>query len=217
MRLGCSTGGWNNLGYQHPRSSVVQLISQTVLMLRFATKPCLVGWPKRLRPFCLSLVYFLRSVRFLNVFLQFLHWQRRKLATQQGVHESYYRDMMVMFGKWEFDPMDLLPPSFPVHLWQGDEDGLVPVTLQRYICSRLKWIEYHELSKTGHYLSAVPGFGDLVLKTLLVSTSTWQLKMESGRSFGKYATKASNAQLVPILWRAWLHEQESLCNSPEIS
>ncbi|KAG0458909.1 hypothetical protein HPP92_022037 [Vanilla planifolia] len=97
--------------------------------------------------------------------------KRRELATQQGVYESYYRDMMVMFGKWEFDPMDLHPPPFPVHLWHGDEDGIVPVTLQRYICRRLGWIDYHELSITGHYLSAVPGFGDLVLKTLLVQPS----------------------------------------------
>lgn len=97
--------------------------------------------------------------------------KRRKLATQQGIQESYYRDMIVMFGKWEFDPMDLQSPPFPVHLWQGDEDGLVPVTLQRYICQRLGWIEYHELSVTGHYLSAVPGFGDILLKTLLVQSS----------------------------------------------
>lgn len=116
----------------------------------------------------------------LTMFFKFLRWQRRKLATQQGIHESYFRDMMVMFGKWEFDPMDLLPPSFPVHLWQGDEDGLVPVTLQRYICSRLKWIECHELSMTGHYLSAIPGFGDLVLKTLLVPPSTWWVRMRTG-------------------------------------
>ncbi|KAK8963367.1 hypothetical protein KSP40_PGU004294 [Platanthera guangdongensis] len=98
--------------------------------------------------------------------------KRRKLATQQGIHESYYRDMMVMFGPWEFDPMDLHPPPFPVHLWQGDEDGLVPVTLQRYICKRLGWIEYHELPATGHYLTAVPGFGNLLLKTLLAGTSS---------------------------------------------
>ncbi|ONK56419.1 uncharacterized protein A4U43_C10F8420 [Asparagus officinalis] len=96
--------------------------------------------------------------------------KRFQLATQQGIHESCYRDMMVTFGKWEFDPMDLLEPPFPVHLWQGDEDGLVPVTLQRFIASRLKWIEYHELSMTGHYLPTVPGLGDVVLKTLLVSS-----------------------------------------------
>ncbi|KAI0499853.1 hypothetical protein KFK09_018061 [Dendrobium nobile] len=97
--------------------------------------------------------------------------ERRKLATQQGVQESYYRDLMVMFGKWDFDPMDLQKPAFPVHLWQGDEDGVVPVSLQRYICHRLSWIQYHELPMTGHYLSAVPGFGDTVLKTLLAESS----------------------------------------------
>ncbi|XP_008799547.2 uncharacterized protein LOC103714162 isoform X2 [Phoenix dactylifera] len=94
--------------------------------------------------------------------------KRLKLATQQGIQESFYRDMKVMFGKWEFDPMDLLQPSFPVHVWQGDEDGLVPVALQRYICGRLSWIDYHELAATGHYLSAVPGLSDTVLKTLLL-------------------------------------------------
>ncbi|CAL9053558.1 unnamed protein product [Musa banksii] len=96
--------------------------------------------------------------------------ERRKLATQQGMLESFYRDMMVMFGKWEFDPMDLSQPPFPVHLWHGDEDGLVPVTLQRYICSRLSWINYHELKETGHYLGGVQSLVDVVLKTLLVAS-----------------------------------------------
>ncbi|XP_072963300.1 uncharacterized protein [Typha angustifolia] len=98
--------------------------------------------------------------------------EMKKLATQQGLHESFYRDMKVMFGKWEFDPMDLKPTPFPVHLWQGDEDGLVPVRLQRYICSRLSWINYHELPETGHFLSSVPGFGDGVLRTLLLKSSS---------------------------------------------
>ncbi|KAG6487870.1 hypothetical protein ZIOFF_056608 [Zingiber officinale] len=96
--------------------------------------------------------------------------ERRKLATQQGVQESFYRDMAVMFGKWEFDPMELSQPPFPVHIWQGDEDGLVPVTLQRYISSHLSWIEYHELEATGHYLAAVEGLGDVMLKALLVES-----------------------------------------------
>jgi len=92
--------------------------------------------------------------------------QRMEQATQQGIHESYYRDMMVMFGKWEFDPMSLPQPPCPVHLWQGDEDGLVPVVLQRYLAGRLTWINYHELPGTGHFLSSVPGLGDTVLRTL---------------------------------------------------
>ncbi|XP_020162857.1 uncharacterized protein [Aegilops tauschii subsp. strangulata] len=92
--------------------------------------------------------------------------QKMELATQQGIHESYYRDMMVMFGKWEFDPMSLPKPPCPVHIWQGDEDGLVPVVLQRHIASRLSWVNYHELPATGHFLSPVPGLGDTVLQTL---------------------------------------------------
>ncbi|GJN30084.1 hypothetical protein PR202_gb18363 [Eleusine coracana subsp. coracana] len=92
--------------------------------------------------------------------------KKRELATQQGIHESYYRDMMVMFGKWEFDPMSLPKPPCPVHLWQGDEDGLVPVVLQRYLASRLSWLNYHELPGTGHFMSGVPGLGDTVLGTL---------------------------------------------------
>ena len=61
-----------------------------------------------------------------------------------------HRDMTVGFGSWEFDPMDLKKPFLEnegsVHLWQGDDDGLVPVALQRYIVGRLLWIHYHELS-----------------------------------------------------------------------
>ncbi|KAH9317153.1 hypothetical protein KI387_018922, partial [Taxus chinensis] len=80
--------------------------------------------------------------------------ERFRVAIQQGVFESLHRDMMVMFGKWEFDPMDLKNP-FPnnegsVHLWQGDEDALVPVLLQRYIAEKLPWIHYHELPEAGH-------------------------------------------------------------------
>jgi pimeloyl-ACP methyl ester carboxylesterase len=97
--------------------------------------------------------------------------QRIYRATQQGRYESFYREMKVMFGRWEFDPMDLTEPPFPVHIFQGTEDGLVPVTLQRYIASQLRWINYHELPGTGHNLSAVKGLGNEVLKTLLGKSS----------------------------------------------
>ncbi|KAJ3690353.1 hypothetical protein LUZ61_019517 [Rhynchospora tenuis] len=88
-------------------------------------------------------------------------------ATQQGKYESFYREMKVMFGKWEFDPMDLTEAPFPVHIFQGAEDGLVPVTLQRYLADQLSWINYNELPGTGHNFNAVPGLGNKVLKTLL--------------------------------------------------
>jgi pimeloyl-ACP methyl ester carboxylesterase len=68
--------------------------------------------------------------------------------------------MRVGFGKWEFDPMEIDNP-FPnnegsVHLWHGEEDGLVPALLQRYIAKKLPWIHYHELPGVGHF---VPSYG----------------------------------------------------------
>ena len=76
---------------------------------------------------------------------------------------------MVMFGKWEFDPMELVPPSLPtVHIWQGYEDGIVPASLQKYISQRLGWIKYHEVPEGGHFLNVIPGFDDHLLKTLLL-------------------------------------------------
>lgn len=90
---------------------------------------------------------------------------------QQGKYESLHRDLMIGFGSWEFDPMDLKNP-FPnnegsVHLWQGDEDGLVPVKLQRYIAQRLPWIHYHELPGAGHMFLLADGMPDAIVKTLL--------------------------------------------------
>ncbi|CAI0420445.1 unnamed protein product [Linum tenue] len=95
----------------------------------------------------------------------------KKEATQQGEFESLHRDMMIGFGKWEFDPMDLENP-FPnnegsVHLWQGDDDKKVPVILQRYIAQKLPWIHYHELPGGGHVLHFVPGLIEGVLRALL--------------------------------------------------
>ncbi|XP_042043150.1 uncharacterized protein LOC121788566 [Salvia splendens] len=90
--------------------------------------------------------------------------------TQQGVYESLHRDMIVAFGAWEFDPMEIDDP-FPggegsVHMWQGDQDGLVPVTLQRYIAKRLHWIKYHEMQNTGHMFLALKSAQDEVLEAL---------------------------------------------------
>ncbi|KAJ8754490.1 hypothetical protein K2173_005651 [Erythroxylum novogranatense] len=102
--------------------------------------------------------------------------KQKSLVTQQGEHESLHRDMMVGFGRWEFDPTDIENP-FPnnqssVHLWQGDEDRLVPVSLQRYIVSRLRWIHYHEVPGSGHFLPYAPGMSETIVKTLLLGTRT---------------------------------------------
>lgn len=91
---------------------------------------------------------------------------------QQGEFETQHRDMMISFGKWEFEPMDLENP-FPnnegsVHLWQGDDDYMVPVTLQRYIVEKLPWIQYHELSNTGHMFPYADAMFERVLRAMLL-------------------------------------------------
>ena len=78
---------------------------------------------------------------------------------------------MISFGAWEFDPMDIENP-FPnnegsVHLWQGDEDKLSPVLLQRYIAQQLPWIKYHEIPGSGHLVPMLDGMGVKVIKALL--------------------------------------------------
>ena len=55
-----------------------------------------------------------------------------------------------------------------VHLWQGDEDKLVPVKLQRYIAEKLPWIRYHELRGAGHLFPMAEGTFESMLRQLLV-------------------------------------------------
>ncbi|KAI3522773.1 hypothetical protein L1887_00823 [Cichorium endivia] len=90
---------------------------------------------------------------------------------QQGEFESLHRDLNIAFGKWDFDPMDLKNPfannDGSVHIWQGDDDLIVPVTLQRYIAHQLPWVKYHELIGTGHLLAFANGVTDSILKELL--------------------------------------------------
>lgn len=91
---------------------------------------------------------------------------------QQGEFESIHRDLMIGFGKWEFDPMDLKNPfsndEGSVHIWMGEEDRLVPVTLLRYIANKLPWIHYHEIPGSGHFFPYINGMSEAILKALLV-------------------------------------------------
>ncbi|XP_077230281.1 uncharacterized protein LOC143863492 isoform X1 [Tasmannia lanceolata] len=93
-------------------------------------------------------------------------------ALQQGEFESIHRDLIVGFGTWEFDPMEINNPFLSnegsVHIWQGYEDRLVPVKLQRHVSKRLPWIKYHEVPDMGHFLVYANGFGDTILRELLV-------------------------------------------------
>ncbi|KAL1549297.1 hypothetical protein AAHA92_17421 [Salvia divinorum] len=99
-----------------------------------------------------------------------LSMEHQATPRQQGEFESLHRDTMIGFGSWDFDPMDLKNPfsesGGSVHLWQGDDDNLVPVTLQRYIASRLPWIQYHELSGTGHMFPYADGMADTIVQAL---------------------------------------------------
>ncbi|KAG9459158.1 hypothetical protein H6P81_003666 [Aristolochia fimbriata] len=93
-------------------------------------------------------------------------------VTQQGVYESLHRDMMVGFGTWDFDPMDMENP-FPngeasVHIWQGCEDRLVSFTLQQFLAKKLSWIKYHEVADAGHLLLFGKGNSDTVVRALLL-------------------------------------------------
>ncbi|KAF8707072.1 hypothetical protein HU200_030301 [Digitaria exilis] len=93
-------------------------------------------------------------------------------SRQQGTSESIHRDLLVAFGSWEFDPMNITNPfsqnEGSVHIWQGYEDRLVLVELQRYISKKLPWIKYHEVPEGGHMFMLVDGWTDRIIKALLV-------------------------------------------------
>ncbi|GAA0159338.1 oxidase [Lithospermum erythrorhizon] len=81
----------------------------------------------------------------------------KEYSTQQGIYESYYRDEMVVFGKWEFDPLDLenifddKDGSF--HIWQGGMDEGIPIPLVHYVVQKLPWIHYHEVPNATHAIA----------------------------------------------------------------
>ncbi|PWA67571.1 alpha/Beta hydrolase fold protein [Artemisia annua] len=73
-----------------------------------------------------------------------------KVTSDEILPNKEYLSHDITFGKWDFDPMGIENP-FPnndgsVHLWMGDEDLIVPVTLQRYIAQQLGWMKYHEVA-----------------------------------------------------------------------
>ncbi|KAI3987133.1 hypothetical protein MKX01_036923, partial [Papaver californicum] len=93
-------------------------------------------------------------------------------VTQQGAFESLHRDLMVGFGNWGFDPLELKNP-FPgkgnvVQIWQGHEDRVIPFILQRYVSERLPWIKYHEVVDGGHLMPYNTTISDAILKALLI-------------------------------------------------
>ncbi|XP_022949170.1 uncharacterized protein LOC111452601 [Cucurbita moschata] len=98
--------------------------------------------------------------------------QNRCNPIQQGEYECNIRDLLCNFGKWEFDPMELSNPFHDnegsVHMWQGCEDYVVPIELNRFIAQKLPWIQYHELPNNGHLLVHEAHNLEVILRTLLV-------------------------------------------------
>jgi len=79
---------------------------------------------------------------------------------------------MVLYGNWEFDPMNMSNP-FPnsegsAHIWQGYEDRFVPVELQHFVSEKLPWIRYHENPTGGHTFILIEEWSNAVLKALLL-------------------------------------------------
>jgi pimeloyl-ACP methyl ester carboxylesterase len=91
---------------------------------------------------------------------------------QQGVYESLHRDIIVHFGNWEFDPMEIKNPypnnEASVHLWHGHEDKLVPYEMQRYLVKKLSWIKYHEVPDGGHLMIHESGLCEAMFRELLL-------------------------------------------------
>ncbi|XP_020202709.1 uncharacterized protein LOC109788401 [Cajanus cajan] len=98
--------------------------------------------------------------------------EHQSQVQQQGEAESICRDIIVGFGSWGFDPLDIDNP-FPdntghVHLWQGDDDKLISVTLQRYIAQNIPWIQYHEVPGAGHMFPYLEEVRANIIKTQLL-------------------------------------------------
>ncbi|MFS7915429.1 putative alpha/Beta hydrolase [Helianthus anomalus] len=90
----------------------------------------------------------------------------------EPIFHSLRKDFIVAFGKWDFDPLTLKNPfgqsQSRLHLWQGYEDKVVPVELQRYVSTRLPWIKYHEVPDGGHLLVYDSDVCEAILRSLLL-------------------------------------------------
>lgn len=64
--------------------------------------------------------------------------------------------------------MEIENPFLNKEVWQGGEDRLVPVLLQRYVAQKLSWIQYHKLPGAGHFLIYADGVSEAIVKALIV-------------------------------------------------
>lgn len=84
------------------------------------------------------------------------HHPSQEKVRHQNVYESLYRDVIVGFSNWGFDPTGVANP-FPnnegsVDIWQGYEDRIIPFELNRFLSHKLPWIRYQEVPDAGHLL-----------------------------------------------------------------
>lgn len=107
-------------------------------------------------------------------------FQLQAKTTQQGTYESLCRDVTIVFGDWGFDPTKVKNP-FPngegvVSIWQGYEDKIVRVEIQRYLAQQLPWVRYHEHPEAGHALPNMDGVGDDIIRELVLGEARkgWQ-------------------------------------------
>ncbi|XP_009594497.1 uncharacterized protein LOC107811719 [Nicotiana tabacum] len=91
----------------------------------------------------------------------------------RSVFNNLCSDFLVAFSRWDFDPLELSNP-FPengqscVHIWQGSEDKVINLKLQRHIANRLPWIQYHEVPNNGHLLIYDTTVCEAILRYLLI-------------------------------------------------
>ncbi|XP_047308309.1 uncharacterized protein LOC124911829 [Impatiens glandulifera] len=90
------------------------------------------------------------------------------------VFDALCRDFVVAFGKWDFDPLELSRPfeknneTSSVHIWQGKDDKVVPVQLQRFVADKLPWVRYHEVPEGGHLLVYDTAVCEGIFRSLLL-------------------------------------------------
>lgn len=107
-----------------------------------------------------------------NIFFTLIFLQEK--IRQQGIAESISRDARVSFGNWDFDPITDISDPFQnhegsVHMWLGEEDGIIPLEVNRYISQKLPWIKVHEVPDAGHFLFFNPSLCEAILRELLTA------------------------------------------------
>lgn len=61
-------------------------------------------------------------------------------------------DLHIVSSHWGFE-LDEIAEVYngPIHIWQGDDDNLIPIQMQRYVkCQLPKVVQLRELKGEGH-------------------------------------------------------------------